>query len=88
MKHLTCIDPASVFTFKEPSRTSRNITHSMTLVKPAKQLQIVFNSFFYRAIDAWNSLTVSEVEASSVKIFKSSINNIDFKSFLHGSCWN
>ena len=89
-KGLTCIDPGTVFTLKQTNRTSssRNKAHSLALFKPTKQLQVTTNSFFYRAIDAWNYLPESVISATSVSSFKTKLNFIDFKSFLHGRCFN
>jgi hypothetical protein len=88
IKGLTCIDPSTVFSFKQPSRTSRNVNHSIMLEKPAKSLQTLSNSFFYRSIDAWNFLPNSAVSANSLSSFKNKLNGIDFNSFLRGSCFN
>lgn len=89
IKCLTCIDPGTVFTFKHSNRTSssRNEAHALALFKPTKQLQTTANSFFYRAIDAWNFLPESVISATSVLSFKTKLNSVDFKSFLRGSCF-
>ena len=88
-KGLTCIDPSTVFTLKQTNRasSSRNAAHTLALIKPTKQLQVTANSFFYRAIDAWNFLPETVISATSVASFKSKLNNVDFKSFLRGRCF-
>lgn len=85
---LTCIDPDTVFSFKQTVRAARTESHPFILVKPAKQLQVLSNSFFYRSIAAWNFLPTSVVTASSICSFKNRLNNVDFNSFLIGSCFN
>jgi hypothetical protein len=89
INNLTCIEPKSVFTFKQPPLcANRSTFHPFMLVKPAKSLQILSRSFFYRAIDCWNELPLSVVTTNSLHRFKSNINDVDLKKFLHGSIFS
>ena len=84
----TSIDCNSVFTFKPPTRSSRSASHRFCIAKPINYLQATMNSFYYRAIDAWNSLSSDLVESNTVFSFRSKLNTVDLSRYLHGSCFN
>ena len=89
INNLTCIDSKLVFAFRQPSlRTNRLTSHRFALQKPAKSLQTLSNSFFYRAIDVWNGLPDDVFSANSLPTFKNHINKIDFNAFLIGSVFS
>lgn len=87
INNLTCIDAKLVFSFKPSSLRSSNrlVSNRFTLQKPAKPLQTLSNSFFYRTIDVWNGLPDSVFSVNSLSAFKNHINKSDFNRFLIGS---
>jgi len=73
------------FMFYEPPSSSRSgIPY---LQKPIKRSAVSDSSFFYRAVNVWNSLPIAVRQSKSLFSFKNAINKIDFNKFLIGSCF-
>ena len=80
---LTPLEGAAYFTYYSPIASSR--TDSKTLNKPSKGSCKLFNSFFYRAIDCWNSLPFSCRDSASLSLFKSQLTVANCSTFLLGN---
>jgi hypothetical protein len=73
------------FLFYEPPSSSRSgIPY---LQKPIKRSGVLDSSFFYRAVNVWNSLPADIRQANSLTVFKTAIDNVDFSTFLSGTCF-
>jgi hypothetical protein len=73
------------FLFYEPPSSSRSgIPY---LQKPIKRSSVLDSSFFYRAVNAWNSLPAEIRQANSLSTFATAIDNVDLSKFLLGSCF-
>jgi hypothetical protein len=84
--NLTSLNPADYFTVHQPSLSSR--ASSSILIKPFKQPNYVLSSFFYRAIDCWNSLPVILKQSKTLNVFRHNLKSVDLSFFLKGSAFN
>ena len=78
--NLNSINYTEHFNFYIPPAASRS--SSPKLVKPVKANNTVMCSFFYRAVDCWNSLPHDVRYCKSLPLFKHLISCIDLSNFI------
>jgi hypothetical protein len=80
--HLTPFDPDLVFTiYSQPNCLRSN---EPFILKPVTVPNKVLSTTFYRAVDAWNYLSIGLRQSNSLPSFKSglSLEGVDFSEFL------
>ena len=82
---LTPHDQADFFSFHHPPPNVRN--NQPLISKPVKASNNFLSSFSYRVADCFNSLPSNIRDLQSLPSFKRHLANLDFNSFLHGSCY-
>lgn len=85
LHNLTPHKSSDFFMFHNPPATSRY--SKPILINPTSGNKILFSSFCCRAINSYNHIPIHVQNSSNISQFKRSLHNLDFSSFLYGSCF-
>jgi len=79
---LTPHDKNDFFSFHLPLTSLRSTTP--LLIRPTRAFSVLYSSFQYRSINAWNYIPDDIKTCNSLPKFRNSLKTIDLSSFLYG----